>query len=606
MDQPSAEQRKKRTRWLTPLLGFLLGFLCLVMGRVLYLQVAHGEELTKQSQVNRIRHEVLPARRGVIRDARGEMLAADEPVFHLVHPSRTAPDDAILRRLASGMNLSEERLRRRARSSSSRYLWKGLNDRQRIWFAEHRHEFEDLAVRIRPSRVYRLGEAGAPVLGYTGEIDPAELDRRRGEGLSQGKIVGKTGVEKLYDRRLQGQDGVRWVETTARGDFIRVLDSPSPIEPRSGDSLTLHLDARLQQRIADGFPADSEGAVVVLEVPSGKVKALYSHPSFDPNEIVTGSSERVEVLLHHPGDPLHNRAVQSRFPPGSTFKIIPYLTALRDPGFPPDTTFFCPGYYRLGGRVYRCWKEGGHGEIDLDEALVRSCNVYFYKLIRTLGFEPVARLARRLGYPETTGIDLPGEKSPQLASPRWKRRELGRPWVPGDALNSVIGQGYMLVSPIKQAQLLGSLVTGRNVAPRVASAASAGTPPRDVPLSPWLRDRLVRTLDRVADEGTGYWAQHDSSYRTVGPDVIGKTGTVQKVASDGEDTPPSDGWFLSAAPREDPRYVVVVFRSEAGTGGDSAAPHARRIYRAMERLGYFEEPSGDGPGAAGGGGAGAP
>lgn len=592
MDQPSTEQRKKRTRWLTPLIGFFLGFLCLVMGRVLYLQIAHGEELEKQSEVNRIRHEVLPARRGTIRDAHGEILAADEPVFHLVRRSRERFEPEGLVRLASAMNLPLEDLRRRVRSGR-RYLWKGLNDRQRVWFAEHREAFGGVAVQIRPSRVYRFAEAAAPLLGYTGEIAPHELSRRRREGLSQGNFVGKSGVEKYYDVRLQGRDGVRWIETTAEGDIIRVLESPAPIEPSPGASLSLHVDIRLQQRLAASFPADSEGAAVVMEVPSGRVRALYSHPSFDPNQLITGQSDRVEELLHSPGDPLHNRAVRSRFPPGSTFKIIPYLAALRTPGFSPDTTFFCPGAYRLGGRTFRCWKRGGHGEINLDDALVDSCNVYFYKLIRALGFQRVARLARRLGYDETSGIDLPGEKRPQLASPRWKRRQLDRPWVPGDALNSVIGQGYMLVSPIKQAQLLGSLVTGRTVTPRVASVESSDTADRGGRIPSSLRRRLIRTLDRVADEGTGYWAQHDSSYRPVGPDLIGKTGTVQKGSSGEDDAPPDDGWFLSAAPYPNPRYVVVVFRSEAGDGGDSAAPHARRIYRAMEELGYFPDEAAD-------------
>jgi len=588
VDLPSAEQRVERTRWLTPVLGLFLGFLCLVMGRILYLQIAHGAELRKQSQVNRIQHDVLPARRGVIRDVRGEILAADEPVFHLVRVRREDLSPGDLERVASAMDLPREVLRRRARSGKGRYLWKGLNDRQRIWFAEHRHGLEGLAVEIRPSRVYRLGPPVAPVLGYTGEIARGELDRRRGEGLAQGKFVGKSGVEKYYDARLQGRDGVRWIETTARGDFIRVLESPSPIEPRPGRSLSLHVDARLQQRIADGFPSDSEGAVVVMEIPSGKIRALYSHPSYDPNRLVTGQSEQVGKLLHHPGDPLHNRVVQSRFPPGSTFKILPYLTALRMPEFSPETTFFCPGAYRLGGLTFRCWKEGGHGEINLHQALIHSCNVYFYKLVRAIGFRRVAALARRLGYTRSSGVDLPGEKAPQLASPRWKRRRLDRPWVPGDALNAVIGQGYTLVSPIKQAQFLGSLLTGRRVVPRLASTEAfdtAGSPPG---LSPWLRGRLIETLDGVTDDGTGYWAQHDENYRVVGPDLIGKTGTVQKVApADGGDTPAPDGWFVSAAPRRDPRYVVVVFRAEAGGGGESAAPHARAVYRDMVELGYF-------------------
>lgn len=590
-----SKDRFELTRRLTPLLILFGLFLVTVGGRVLYLQLALGQELRKQSQVNRIKHDILPARRGTIVDRNGVVLAADEPVFDLVRtgPLREARR-APLRELVGGMDLRLSRLRNRLFEQKKRILVRGLSDSSRIWFAENSHRYPSLEIQIRPRRVYRYGSVTAPVLGYTGEINPAELNRRRREGLSQGEIVGKTGVEKVYDPRLQGQDGIRWVETTARGDLIRVLESPPPSEPEPGDSVALNLDVRLQKAVAKSFPSDSAGAAVVMEIPSGKIRALYSHPSYDPNRIVSGQSRRVRKLLHDPEDPLHNRVIQSRFPPGSTFKILPFLAALLDGSYAADQSFSCSGEYRLGDHTFGCWKEEGHGRLTLPQGLVHSCNVYFYNLALDLGYPPIVRLARRLQFGRPTGVDLPGEKPSQLSTPSLKRNRYSAPWVKGDVLNAVIGQGYTLVSPIKQAQMLGSLLTGRRIRPRVAQSRRPPRPPESLDLPEGPLKRLRSTLDAVADRGTGYWAQHTPRYRRLDVDLLGKTGTVQKVKREDEaDTPPADAWFISAAPTDNPRYVLVLFRIEAGSGGSAAAPHARRIYRHMIRLGYFEDPPGD-------------
>lgn len=569
--------------------GFLLLQL-LVVGRVWYLQNALGREFRKRSEVNRIKHVTLPAQRGVIRDVEGRVLAADEPTFHLQRSRRARLGDRQTQSLAEGLKIRPALLHGRL-DSERRIILRGLTDAQRIWFEEHSHQYPGFRVRIRPQRVYQYDTFVASVVGYTGEISRKVLNHRRSEGLSQGDIVGKSGIEKAYDVHLQGRDGIRWVETTARGDHVRTLTSPQPIPPRNGSDLQLHIDAELQQRIAHTFPADSEGAAVVMEIPSGHVRALYSHPNYDPNKMVLGEPETIQMLLDAPGDPLHNRVVQSRFPPGSTFKLLPYLAALKEPNYQPSQSFFCGGEYWFGGRKFRCWEEQGHGTLSLDQALVHSCNIYFYKLVRQLGIQPIAAMGRRVSYAERTGIDMPDETTPQLSSPSWKRRELGTSWYPGDALNSVIGQGYTLVSPIKQAQVLGSLVTGRTIHPRVAQSPDTPGAPRRLPISSAHLQRLRETLDQIADEGTGYWAQHTPNYRSIDVDLLGKTGTVQKVKPrDAEDTPPADAWFISAAPSSDPRYVVVVFRADGGSGGQVAAPHAREIYQIMLELEYFDRP----------------
>lgn len=576
------------TRRLTPILMVFLLCLSLVVGKILYLQIGMGEALRKKSQKNRIKHDILPARRGIIVDRNGKVLAADEPVFNLRRRgSLRSITRKSVRKLSNGLGLKQDVILRRVFEDRNRTVVNGLTDQQKVWFAEHSRQFESFEIQVRPRRVYRYGEVAAPVLGYTGEISPNELDRRRAEGLSQGKYVGKTGIEQYYDSILQGQDGIRWVETTATGEVIRVLESPQVIEPDPGDSITLNLDIRLQTAVAKTFPSDSAGAAVVMEIPSGKIRAFYSHPTYDPNAIVSGQQRIVKDLLNAPGDPLHNRVVQSRFPPGSTFKVLPFLAAYLESDYRNDRSFYCNGKHRLGDHVFKCWKEEGHGRIALDNALIHSCNVYFYNLVQNLGWTPIKILAQKMGYSSKTGIDLPEEVTPQLSTPQLKSTVTDRPWTEGDALNAVIGQGYTLISPIKQAQLLGSILSDELVRPAIKKGAGDDQEASFPPPEPAV-DHLVETMGDVADEGTGYWAQHDENYQRIGVDIIGKTGTVQKVKrNDQEDTPPSDAWFISAAPEEDPSHVVVVFRSEAGTGGSVAAPHARRIYQHMIKLGYF-------------------
>lgn len=576
------------TRRLTPILLIFIFGLGVVGTKILYLQIGMGQALRKKSQKNRIRHDILPARRGIIVDRNGKVLAADEPIFNLRRRgSLRSISEETVRELSRGLGVKPPRMLRRVFEDDSRTVVSGLSDQQKIWFAEHSGDFKSFEIQVRPRRVYRFGRIAAPVLGYTGEISPSELDRRRAEGLSQGKYVGKTGIEQYYDSILQGQDGIRWVETTATGEILRELDSPEAIEQAPGDSLTLNLDIRLQTAVAKTFPSDSAGAAVVMEIPSGKIRALYSHPSYDPNSIVSGERRAVKDLLDAPGDPLHNRVIQSRFPPGSTFKLIPFLAALISPDYPVSQDYYCRGELRLGDHTFRCWKEEGHGRIALNGGLVHSCNVYFYNLVQELGYSPIKTLAQSMNYSRRTNIDLPEEVASQLSTPELKNTLTENPWVTGDELNAVIGQGYTLVSPVKQAQLLGSILTDQYIRPGLREGAEGRLSESFPPSDPAV-EHLVEVMGQITDEGTGYWAQHDENYRRIGVDVIGKTGTVQKVKKDDmEDTPPSDAWFVSAAPQEDPSYVVVVFRSEAGTGGDVAAPHAREIYKHMIKLGYF-------------------
>ncbi|MFB6355515.1 MAG: penicillin-binding transpeptidase domain-containing protein, partial [bacterium] len=319
----SRDDRYRLTRRLSPVFFGFLVLLIIILGRVIYLSAFLGSSYKKRSQVNRIQHQVLPSRRGAIYDRNGKVLAADEPTFHLVQkPSLTRETGELISVLSEGLRLSPSFLKKKVKPGKRSNILRGMTDAQRIWFQEHAEKFPNFTVSIQLRRVYQYSTDIAPVVGYTGEISPGELNRRRGEGLYQGSYVGKAGIEKSYDSYLQGRDGIRWVETTAEGNVIRVLDSPTPVKPIAGDTLQLNLDIRLQQFIANSFPSDSEGAAIVMGIPDGEVYALYSHPSFNPNKLLRAREATVESLLTKPGDPLHNRVIQSRFPPGSTFKVF--------------------------------------------------------------------------------------------------------------------------------------------------------------------------------------------------------------------------------------------------------------------------------------------
>lgn len=599
MKAPLDETRRRElSRRIAPVMVIFISIMLLVLGQVLYLNLVHGDEFRTRSDLNRIRSQEIPARRGNILDRNGTYLAADEPVYSLVRTEEASPEEGTYRQLAKITGDSVPILRNRYRQAQPGDELMEVSDARRVKLQEQRDELAGFRVKTELRRRYHHPEVTAPVLGFTGEINPNELERRRREGLAQGDIVGKHGVEQYYDRRLHGRSGLRWVEVSARGTPIRTLQTPEPTPPQPGDSLPLTIDVGLQRDIAGEIASDSEGGAIVMNLQNGEILAMYSHPTYDPNSLVGRDYDYIQNLLENESSPLINRMVQSRFPPGSTFKLIPYLAAIRDEDYDPSETVRCLGSWWLGNQEFKCWRERGHGEQTLDEALVNSCNIYFYELSQELGYDPIMSIARRVGYQSRTDIDLPGETRSQLSRPEVKQQYTPNEWVGGDEVNFVIGQGYSLVSPIKQAQLLGTMLTGTVVRPHVNQQREPSQ--QELDLDEKWRDRLRETMDEVTDDGTGYWAQHDESYQRLDLSVLGKTGTVQvqevdprrdvleDLESDTEDVDPHS-WFVSAAPSDDPRIAVVVFLARSGSGGTTAAPFAREIYQGLLRRGYFPE-----------------
>jgi len=465
--------------------------------------------------------------------------------------------------------------------------------------AARRHEFPDLAVESLPLRRYPWGQLAAHSLGHLGEVDEAELERRlqTGEGrlYAPGDIIGKRGIERIYDAWLFGTKGRERYRVDAGGRVVELLNAQAP---RPGWDLKLALDLTLQQT-AEQILADRRGAIVAVDPRNGGVRALASRPSFDPTLFVGGIGERAwRRLRDDPRHPLEFRPVRGVYPPGSTIKPFVAVAALAEGVIEPDEEIHCPGYYRVGRRRFRCWKAAGHGNVDLYDAIVESCDTYFYEIGRRLGIEKLAEWFRHFGFGARTGVDLDGEKTGLVPDPAWKRRRTDEPWQGGETVITAIGQGSLLATPLQLAHAYALLLgRGRAVPPHLrAGFLNTGRPapprppkPRAVTV-PALRALpslapVTSALEGVVQDrdGTGRGA----ALRTV--DVGGKTGTAQVVrqAERGEElegTLRDHAWFVGYAPVADPELIVVVLLEHGGSGGRDAAPVARALLRS-----YFED-----------------
>ena len=568
------------------LAAFFLVWAGVIVATLWYMQVVKGEEYMESAVRNRIRLVRIPAPRGLIRDRHGVVLADNRPSFDLVaNPTEIEQRDRLLNELSRVLHLPAEQLAARLDLFRERpfepvRLAADIGIAAATVLKEKGPELAGVEVQVNPVRHYPYGPAAVHLLGYVGQISPAELARLGDLGYRAQDDIGKMGVEEAYDRYLRGQSGVEQVQVNARLFRDRVLSRQDPV---AGNDLVLTVDIRAQL-ILDELLADWKGAAVLLEPGSGDILALVSHPSFDPNRLTRPVRRAdAEEVFNRPDAPLLNRALAGEYPPGSPFKLVVALAGLDSGIANRGTVYDCPGVFTLGRSAFRCWRPEGHGPLDLQEAIKHSCNVYFYHLGLELGIDRIEAMSRRLGLGEPSGIEIRGESAGLVPGRSWKREQFGRTWYPGDTVNLSIGQGYLLVTPIQMAGM-GAAIAGRGTLyrPRLVSAivSPAGEVFREeepelrrkIDLPPGAWEEVLTGMTRVVNEeqGTGRLAAHPSV------PIAGKTGTIQ-VGS-----PPEYGthaWFLALAPADRPRLVLVLLLEDAESGGHSAAPVAGEFFR---------------------------
>lgn len=589
LKEPVAEIRLYRIRALvlTALMGAALLGLC---GRLVYLQVIEHQRYATASQNNRVKVRAVAPARGLIYDRNGVLLAENLPSHSLqVIPEQVRDLDATLAALGEVVSLRAQdierfrALRRSKQVFESVRLRSFLTEAESAAFAVQRHRFPGVDLVGELHRHYPLGDLTAHSVGYVGRVAATDLDGLSAEARVTDHI-GKSGVERAYEDRLNGTVGHEQVEVNAHGRSLRVLERQPAL---AGDDLQLTLDMGLQ-RLAVQALGERSGAVVALDPNSGEVLALASWPSFDANPFVRGIEvAEYRELLQSRQRPLFNRALRGQYPPGSTIKPFMVLAGL-DAGVVVDRTrFLCRGWFKFEGqpRRYRCWRRWGHGRVDLEHAIAESCDVYFYQLSVLLGIQRMHDFLVRFMFGRPTGLDIGGELSGLMPSPAWKRANRGQPWFPGETVIAGIGQGFVLSTPLQLAAATAMLATrGQLHAPHLVMRADGGAAVQaevELPAAHW--QAVIEAMEAVVHGPTGTARKIGEG---IGYRMAGKTGTSQVYGlsqdDDDADEPVAEelrdhGLFIAFAPVDQPRIAVAVVVEHGGGGSSAAAPVARRV-----------------------------
>ena len=580
---------------------FLVVLLSVLIGRYFLLQIEQYEIYSTQSDRNRVQLQPLPPKRGLIYDRNGILLAENVPSYSLTLVKEHVDGlDETIESLQQLIDIDEREIKkfrtqlRRNRPYAAVPLKLALTEEEIAIISVNRHRLPGVDVDAQLARHYPQGEWFAHVLGYVGRINLQEqlvLDEVNYSGTNE---IGKIGIEKFYEDKLHGKVGYQNVETNARGRVLRVLERSDP-EP--GMDLTLHLDAYVQ-KVAHEALGDERGSVVAIDPRTGGIIAMVSTPSFDPNLFVGGISSRDYSLLRDSNDlPLFNRSLQGQYPPASTIKPHYGLAGLHYGLVTDETRIPDPGWYQLPNdeRLYRDWTwqktKRGHGiSVDLEQAIVESCDTYYYDLAYRMGIDRLHDFMEPFGFGKKTGVDNTSERSGLLPSREWKKVYKRLPWFPGETLNVGIGQGYFLVTPMQLAASTVALANrGKHFVPRLLAAQGDKTvpvpelPTIDVDSAYWDSVHLAMKNVVHGQKGTANRINRGAKYR-----MAGKTGSAQVVGIGQDEKYNVDevakrrrdhGLFVGFAPLEDPKIVVAVI-VENGQHGSWVAPIARKVFDA--------------------------
>ncbi len=592
--------------------GAQAGLLAVLVGRLYDLQILKGDRYRTLAEENRISLRFLPPPRGQILDRGNVPLALNQQNYRLVLiPERVDDAEVLLAKIQTLIPLTEGdadkivRDLKRRRNRQAILVYDNLTWEQVAALSLHMPELGGMDIEVGEARFYPYGADMAHVLGHTGPLDSRDIDTADKEGRAfpaiPGLRIGKNGLEKQYDSLLCGKVGNVQLEVNAHGRVIRELARQKPL---AGHDVTLSLDIGLQQDVLQQLAKTESSSAVVLDVHTGAVYALASHPGFDPNAFVYGIHQTEwDQLTGNPFAPLLNKAIGGLYAPGSTFKIVTTLAGLEAGLLDPQKTVFCPGYFDLGGHLFHCWKHGGHGTVNLRHAMAGSCDTYFYQLGQHVGIDRLQAMAQRLGLGSKVGIDLPHERGGLMPGRAWKKANRHHEWQLGETLITAIGQGYITATPLQLAIMMARVVNGGHaVTPHLIRAESSAHGAHegensggdslgfDADNLSLLQDALAAVVTEPI--GTAYGARILEDELAM----AGKTGTAQvrristAERAEGVIANADLAWkerdhalFVGYAPLTAPQYAVAVVVEHGGSGAHDAAPIARDILLACQK-----------------------
>ncbi|MCZ6619464.1 MAG: penicillin-binding protein 2 [Gammaproteobacteria bacterium] len=582
-----------------------------LVGRMIQLQILQHDAYHTRSEANRIQVQPLAPRRGLIYDRNGVLLADNRPMLSLaLVRERIADLDALIAELDTLVAISEEdlqgfreRLKRRRRPFEAVALKLNLSAREIATLAVNRHRLPGVEISKQLVRHYPLGAVLAHAVGSVRRITEQDLRRLDPIRYTATRFVGKIGVERFYEQSLHGEVGYQRVETDAHGRIRQELEKKPAV---AGQNVTLHLDSRLQIAAAAAL-GQRRGAIVALDTRSGGVLAMVSNPGYDPNLFVTGiSSRQYQALVDSRDTPLFNRAINGQYAPGSTFKPIVGLAGLSLGMVNWEEQIEDLGWFKLPNqnRIYRDWSwrkdnSGGQGLVDLNRAIYRSSNVYFYNLVMRMDIDQLSGFAAQFGIGQRIAVDIPDTSPGLLPNRLWKQGAKGEVWYPGDSVNMGIGQGDLLVTPLQMASIA-AVFANRGIRRRPRMLLSSDRPLVEVdplpPLPPvegpsaddW--ERMVDAMEDVVHRGKMGYRQNGVAWAHIGRNIsyrmAGKSGTAQVVEiKQGEEYDEEEldeysrkhAWFIAFAPADDPAIALAVLVENGGGGSSVAAPIAREV-----------------------------
>jgi len=578
------DEIKKKAKILIVFVCMLLGILLL---RLCYMQIFKGSFYEELSQNNRLRIINVPAPRGKIFDRNGILLADNRPAYNVM----VMPEDiSNLNEIASRLSVVLEKpaseivaavKQSRIKPYDPLPIARDISFEQVAKIECQIFNLPGVSIETIPEREYLYQDLAAHVIGFVGEISQKQLENSTEDEYGPGDMVGKNGIEQVSEQILRGVKGSRVFEVDARGRKVRTLKELAPVE---GTDIRLTIDKELQQIAAQDMEGKA-GAVVAMAPETGEVLVMESSPSYDPTIFTAPmTAAQWREIIDDPMHPLENRTMRGTYPPGSIMKIVVALAGLHAGMLDPGNTVFCPGSYKIGRAVFKCWKPEGHGGVNLRSAIVQSCDVYFYTLGRALGVDVMADYAHMLGLGIKTGIILKDEAAGLIPTKLWKRQRLHQPWTAGENVITAIGQGYTHVTPLQIAKAMSAVVNGGKLyTPRILVGGQ--------PVLEHDIEVPQRTLNIIKDAMRGAVEDEHGTAKAIRDPVIsigGKTGTAQVARGyTSKNTSEADipyklrdhAWFFGFSPVDNPEIVVVALVEHGGHGGSVAAPIVKDIIK---------------------------